>query len=81
MSGKSVIFIQSMNWFYFLKKITEKIRRKDFEVARALEEKQHLIAEILHIPIEEFEHISDIASQPTPDKDAKEVLLAALEQG
>jgi hypothetical protein len=46
-----------------------------------LEEKQHLIAEILHIPVEDFEHISDIASQPTPDKDAKEVLLAALEQG
>ena len=60
---------------------TEKLRRKDLEVSRALEEKQRLIADILHIPFDDFEHIVDIASQPTPDRDAREVLLAALAQG
>ena len=29
---------------------TEKLRRKDAEVAKALEEKERLIADILHIP-------------------------------
>merc|ERR1711981_876095 len=31
-------------------KKTEKLRRKDAEVAKALEEKERLIADILHIP-------------------------------
>ena len=59
----------------------EKLRRKDLEVSKALEEKQRLIADILHIPIDDFDNIVDIASQPSPDRDAREVLLAALAQG
>ena len=35
--------------------VAEKLRRKDLEVARALEEKQRLIAEILNVPLEDFE--------------------------
>jgi hypothetical protein len=50
-------------------------------VSKALEEKQRLIADILHIPIDDFDNIVDIASQPSPDRDAREVLLAALAQG
>ena len=46
-----------------------------------MEEKQRLIADILHIPFDDFDHIVDIASQPLPDRDAREVLLAALAQG
>ena len=46
-----------------------------------MEEKQKLIADILHIPIDEFDNIVDIASQPAPDRDARDVLLAALAQG
>ncbi|XP_059087726.1 uncharacterized protein LOC131884098 isoform X3 [Tigriopus californicus] len=59
----------------------EKLRRKDLEVARALEEKKQLLAEILNVPTEHFDDIADIASsQPSHDKDAREVLLAALAQ-
>ena len=61
--------------------LSEKLRRKDLEVSKALEEKQRLIADILHIPFDDFDHIVDIASQPLPDRDAREVLLAALAQG
>lgn len=64
-----------------LLRVSEKLRRKDMEVSRALEEKQKLIADILHIPIDEFDNIVDIASQPAPDRDARDVLLAALAQG
>jgi hypothetical protein len=51
------------------------------EVSKALEEKQELIADILNIPQQNFEIIADIAAQPKPNKDAKEILLAALQQG
>lgn len=60
---------------------SEKLRRKDEEVARALEEKQKIIAEILNVPLDEFDHLADMAAEPNPDKDAREVLLAALAQG
>ena len=101
--------------------IAEKLRRKDLEVSRALEEKQRLIAEILNVPLEEFEAAMvanseaaarlDLSSSSSAtavatsggggggsssssstlhpgaaaaalaDKDAREVLLAALAQG
>ena len=45
-------------------------------------DKQRLIAEILNIPPGDFEHIADVASQPTQhSRDAREVILAALAQG
>jgi hypothetical protein len=50
-------------------------------VSKALEEKQRLIADILQIPFDDFDNIVDIASQHTQDRDAREVLLAALAQG
>ena len=97
--------------------IAEKLRRKDMEVARALEEKQRLIAEILNVPLVEFEAAAAlataserplaaadadsaaasgggggsssssstlhpaVATAALADKDAREVLLAALAQG
>ena len=77
-------------------------------MARALEEKQRLIAEILNVPLEEFEAAvatseaarldlsssssatavaasgggsSSSSAAALADKDAREVLLAALAQG
>ena len=41
---------------------TEKLRRKDAEVARALEEKHRLIADLLSMDPAEFDHIADVAS-------------------
>ena len=58
----------------------EKLRQKDEEVTRILEEKQKIISEILHIPEEEFDTIADIASSTTEAREAKEILLAALAQ-
>jgi len=40
-----------------------------------------LIAEILNIPLQNFDLIVDISSQQMPNRDAKETLLAALDQG
>ena len=42
--------IKSLSNGSFLLLFTEKLRRKDAEVAKALEEKERLIADILHIP-------------------------------
>ena len=69
-------------------------------MARALAEKQRIIADILHIPDDDFDHIADIASERSQgdpnshrgdeiavggedagERDAREVLLAALAQG
>ncbi len=71
-------------YYVYTYAFAEKLRRKDAEVARALEEKQRLIAEILNIAEDDFDHVADIAahaSEDKADKDAKEVLLAALAQG
>ena len=61
----------------------EQLRRKDKEVARALEEKQKLIEEILNIPHEELESIAEHggggAASPPP-RTAAEILLSALSQ-
>ncbi|XP_063236975.1 rho guanine nucleotide exchange factor 11-like isoform X2 [Bacillus rossius redtenbacheri] len=58
----------------------EKLRRKDEEIRLALEEKQQLVAEILHVPREEFDTIADLAGEPSLDKDASELVLAAVNQ-
>ena len=62
----------------------ERLRRKDKEVARALEEKQRLIEEILNIPHEELESITESANIHTmgqqQPKTAAEILLSALSQ-
>ena len=81
--------------------ITEKIRRKDQEVARALEEKHRLVAEYYQLPFDDTElndegnaaaAVSSAAAAATAsasideaisggERDAREVLLAALVQG
>jgi len=58
----------------------EKLRQKDEEVSRILEEKQRLISEILHINDDEFDTIADVAANATYNKDARDILLAALSQ-
>ena len=80
---------------------TEKIRRKDLEVARALEEKHRLVSEYYQIPFLEAQEptennsaVATIAAAATAvsssgnesedadaNRDAREVLLAALVQG
>jgi hypothetical protein len=59
----------------------EKLRRKDEEIRQALLEKQTLVADILHVPRDEYQTIAELAAEPTDDKDASELVLAALEQG
>ena len=73
--------------------IAEKIRRKDQEVARALEEKHRLVAEYYHLPFDDELNppATPASARPTSasidevtsggERDAREVLLAALVQG
>ena len=59
----------------------EKLSKKDEEVARALEEKQKIIADIFEIPPEEYETITDlVVGADENTKDAKDVLLAVMAQ-
>ena len=58
----------------------ERLRRKDKEVARALEEKQRLIEEILNIPHEELESITESANIQTMGQQLMLTLLLAIIQ-
>ncbi|XP_011332497.1 rho guanine nucleotide exchange factor 12 isoform X2 [Ooceraea biroi] len=59
----------------------ECLRRKDEIIKQALLEKQLLVADILNIPKEDFEHVADIASEPSAvDKEPAELILAAINQ-
>ncbi|XP_018377345.1 PREDICTED: rho guanine nucleotide exchange factor 12 isoform X3 [Trachymyrmex cornetzi] len=59
----------------------ECLRRKDEIIKQALREKQLLMADILNIPKEDFEHVADIASEPsTVEKEPAELILAAITQ-
>ncbi|KAF6215352.1 hypothetical protein GE061_010104 [Apolygus lucorum] len=58
----------------------EKLRRKDELVRQILYEKQEIVADILHVPREEFENIADLAGEPSADKDPSELVLAAVNQ-
>ena len=59
----------------------EKLKQKDVEVSRILEEKQKLISEILSINEEDFDLIADVASiESRESRDARDILLAALGQ-
>lgn len=75
--------------FYIIAKInyeriwnfSECLRRKDEIIKQALREKQLLMADILNIPKEDFEHVADIASEPsTVEKEPTELILAAITQ-
>ena len=59
----------------------EQLRRKDEAIRLALAEKQQLVADILHVPKEEFENIAELAGEPSMDKEATELVLAAVNQG
>ena len=63
-----------------LERKIEKLSKKDEEVARALEEKQKIIADIFEIPPEEYETITDLVVGAENTKDAKDVLLAVMAQ-
>ncbi|BES88378.1 Hypothetical protein NTJ_01184 [Nesidiocoris tenuis] len=58
----------------------EKLRRKDELVRQILYEKQEIVADILHVPREEFENIADLAGEHSGDKDPSELILAAVNQ-
>jgi len=60
---------------------SECLRRKDEVIKQALLEKQLLVADILNIPKEDFEHVADMASEPSAlDKEPAELILAAINQ-
>jgi len=63
-----------------LEKKIEKLTKKDEEVARALEEKQKIIADIFNIPPEDYDAITDLVAHTDDRKDAKDVLLAVMSQ-
>ncbi|XP_056631640.1 rho guanine nucleotide exchange factor 12 isoform X2 [Diorhabda sublineata] len=59
----------------------EQIRRKDAMVKQALEDKEGLVADMLSIPREHFEHIADMASiDPSIGRDPSERVLASIFQ-
>ncbi|XP_071526476.1 uncharacterized protein [Panulirus ornatus] len=59
----------------------EHLRRKDLKIRQALEEKQHIIADILNIPHEHFENVVDMAGEPAVgNKEPRELVLAAMFQ-
>ncbi|XP_026671454.1 rho guanine nucleotide exchange factor 11 isoform X5 [Ceratina calcarata] len=59
----------------------ERLRRKDEIIKQALIEKQTLVADILNIPKEDFEHVADMASEPSSlEKEPAELILAAISQ-
>ncbi|XP_036143967.1 rho guanine nucleotide exchange factor 11 isoform X2 [Monomorium pharaonis] len=59
----------------------ERLRREDEIIKQALFEKQLLMADILNIPKEDFEHVADIASEPsTVEKEPTELIFAAINQ-
>ncbi|XP_025265216.1 rho guanine nucleotide exchange factor 12 isoform X5 [Camponotus floridanus] len=59
----------------------ECLRRKDEIIKQALLEKHILMADILNIPKEDFEHVADIASEPSSvEKEPAELILAAISQ-
>ncbi|XP_033196749.1 rho guanine nucleotide exchange factor 2 isoform X2 [Bombus vancouverensis nearcticus] len=59
----------------------ECLRRKDEIIKQALIEKQLLVADILNIPKEDFEHVADMASEPSSmEKEPSELILAAISQ-
>ena len=79
----SQLYVCELIWTILSWPFPEKIRRKDLEVARALEEKHRLVAEYYQIPVEPCE-VTDLTSTSTltsRERDAREVLLAALVQG
>ena len=61
------IFIKRTNmniWFYlFYLFPADMIKTKDEIVRQALHEKQQLVAEVLHLPADDFENIAEVSHQ------------------
>lgn len=53
---------------------------QDLAIKRALKEKEQLVAGILHVPRDDFQTIAELASEPSGEKEATELVLAALYQ-
>lgn len=58
----------------------EKLRRKDLEISKAIEEKEIITAEILQIPLEEFKTPQEI-QEDTKDMTALDLITVAIQQG
>ncbi|XP_067143526.1 rho guanine nucleotide exchange factor 11-like isoform X3 [Centruroides vittatus] len=58
----------------------EQLRRKEQQIAKILSEKEKLVAQILQISPEEFEHIAKIVNEMDGNKNVKELLLSAIYQ-
>uniref|UniRef100_A0A1B6FKX0 Uncharacterized protein n=1 Tax=Cuerna arida TaxID=1464854 RepID=A0A1B6FKX0_9HEMI len=58
----------------------EKLRRTDEVIREALEEKKRLVADILRVPRDDYDNIAELAAEPSGDKEAAEILLAAVTQ-
>ncbi|XP_014674125.1 PREDICTED: rho guanine nucleotide exchange factor 11-like [Priapulus caudatus] len=57
------------------------LQHQDQLIRDALKKKQHIIAKILNIPEEEFEHIAEMAGEASgEDKEESELVLAAIAQ-
>lgn len=81
---KCAIFLSPQKFDFLLLCVifpTEKLRRQDDMIRQALAEKQKLVADILHVPHDQFETFAEMASEPAMDKEAAELILAAVNQG
>jgi len=76
-----VFFVPVMALYKKLIVFLEQLHRKDKAIRQALTEKQQLVADILHVPKDEFENISELAGEPSVDKETMELVLAAVSQG
>ncbi|XP_055942857.1 uncharacterized protein LOC129972634 isoform X1 [Argiope bruennichi] len=59
----------------------EKLRRKDLEISKAIEEKEVITAEILQIPIEELKSPAEIQEDDTKEMTALDLITVAVHQG
>ncbi|GIY71928.1 rho guanine nucleotide exchange factor 11 [Caerostris extrusa] len=58
----------------------EKLRRKDLEISKAIEEKEVITAEILQITLEDLKNPQDI-QEDTKDMNALDLITVAVQQG
>ncbi|CAB3378735.1 Hypothetical predicted protein [Cloeon dipterum] len=59
----------------------ELLRREDDAIQAAIRRKQKIVAELLHIPLEQFDTIAELAAEPgTADKEQAELALACFHQ-
>ena len=69
-ADRSLVYIEVL--------LLEQLRRLDERIRSALEEKQRLVADILHVPYSDIDTITDVATNI--GRDPKDLVLAALNQ-